>query len=65
MRVLSSPRVLANAEHIGQKIINMYLEPNKTFLELREMVNKNAVDILDDFGEACRAEFRSLHLGSG
>ncbi len=65
MRVLSSPRVLASAEQIAQKIINMYLEPNKTFLELREMVNKNAIDILDNFGEACRAEFRSLHLGTG
>ena len=64
MRVLSSPRVLASAEQIGQKIINMYLEPNKTFFELREMVNKNAIDILDNFGETCRAEFRSLHMGT-
>ena len=62
MRVLSSPRVLASAEQIGQKIINMYLEPNKTFFELREMINKNAIDILDKFGEACREEFRSLHM---
>jgi hypothetical protein len=65
MRVLSSPRVLASAEQTAQKIINMYLEPNKTFFELREMLNKNAIDILDNFGEACRAEFRSLHLGTG
>src|SRR5262249_2125007 len=65
MRMLSSPRVLASAEQIGQKIINMYLEPNRTFVELREMVNKNAIDILDNFGEACRTEFRSLHLGAG
>ena len=64
MRVLSSPRVLASAEQIGQKIINMYLEPNKTFFELREMINKNAIDILDNFGEACREEFRSLHMGT-
>ena len=28
----------------------------------REMVNKNAIDILDNFGEACREEFRSLHM---
>ena len=62
MRVLSSPRVLASAEQIGQKIINMYLEPNKTFFELREMVNKNAIDILGNFGEACRQELRSLHM---
>ena len=64
MRVLSSPSVLASAEQIGQKIINMYLEPNKTFFELREMINKNAIDILGNFGEACREEFRSLHTGT-
>ena len=61
MRVLSSRKVLASAEQIGQKIINMYLEPNKTFFELHDMVNKNTVDILGNFGEACREEFHSLH----
>ncbi|MGA8694776.1 MAG: hypothetical protein WB689_13210 [Xanthobacteraceae bacterium] len=64
MRVLSSPRVLASAEQVGQKIIDTYLEPNKTFLELREMVDKNAIDILGNFGEACRKEFQSLQMGT-
>jgi hypothetical protein len=64
MRVLSSPKVLASAEQIGQKITNIYLEPNKTFFELHEMINKNAIDILSDFGEACREEFRSLGMGA-
>ena len=62
MRVLSSPKVLASAEQIGQKITNMYLEPNKTFFELRDMINKNAIDILGDFGESCREEFRSPRM---
>jgi hypothetical protein len=62
MRVLSSPKVLASAEQIGQKIMSIYLEPNKTFFELREMINKNALDILEGFGEACREEFRSLRM---
>ena len=62
MRVLSSPKVLASAEQIGKKIANMYLEPNKTFVELREMINKNAIDILGDFGDACREEFRSFRM---
>src|SRR6516164_8713420 len=44
MRVLSSPKVLASAEQIGQ------------------MINKNAIDILADFGQACREEFRSLRM---
>jgi hypothetical protein len=64
MRVLSSPRVLASAEQIGQKIIDTYLEPNKTFLELREMIDKKAIDILGIFGEACREEFQSLQMGT-
>jgi hypothetical protein len=28
------------------------------------MINKNAIDILGNFGEACREEFRSLHMGT-
>jgi hypothetical protein len=64
MRIVSSPRVLASAEQIGQKIVDTYLEPNKTFLEVREMVDKNAYDILGDFGEACRQEFESLQIGT-
>jgi len=33
---------------------------NAELFELREMVNKNAVDIIGNFGEACREEFRSM-----
>ena len=60
MRVLSSPKVLASAEQIGKKITDMYLEPNKTFFELHEMIDKNALYILGDFGEACREELSAL-----
>jgi hypothetical protein len=62
MRVISSPRVLASAEQIGQTIVDTYLQPNKTFVEVREMVDKNTLDILADFGEACRQEFESLQI---
>jgi hypothetical protein len=62
MRIVSSPEVLAGAEQIGQRIVDTYLEPNKTFLELREMIDKNAIDILGDFGESCRQEFESLRM---
>jgi hypothetical protein len=60
MRVLSSQQVVESAEKIGRKIIDTYLEPDKTFLELREMVVSGSIDILSDFSEACRAEFDSL-----
>ncbi|MEH2473403.1 hypothetical protein V1281_005411 [Nitrobacteraceae bacterium AZCC 2161] len=60
MRVLSSPRVIVCAEEVGQKIINTYMVPNKTFLEVREMIDNKSIDILSDFGRACREEFDSL-----
>jgi hypothetical protein len=34
--------------------------PDKTFLELREMVNNKSIDLLADFSRACRSEFESL-----
>jgi hypothetical protein len=60
MRVVSSPKVLKSAEQIEQKIVDTYLAPNKTFLDLREMINSGSVDLLREFSEACRAEFESL-----
>jgi hypothetical protein len=60
MRVLSSALVLQNAEQIERKILDTYLAPNKTFLDLREMINSDSVDLLREFSEACRTEFESL-----
>ena len=61
MRLLSSPSVIASAEHIGRKINETYLEPNKTFPEVQQMIDSNTIDILGDFSKACREEFESLH----
>jgi hypothetical protein len=60
MRVLSAPKVIDSAEQIGRKILDTYLEPDKSFLELREMVNSNSIRIIGDFSQACREEFESL-----
>jgi hypothetical protein len=60
MRVLSSPKVLESAARIEQKIVDTYLAPDKTFLELREMINSGSVNLLGEFSVACRAEFDSL-----
>ena len=60
MRILSSPKVLETAEAIERKILDTYLAPDKTFLELREMVHNGSIDLLRDFSEACRAEFELL-----
>lgn len=60
MRVVSSPKVIETAEQIGRTILDTYLQPDKTFPELLEMVISKAIDIIGDFSEACREEFESL-----
>src|SRR5215813_500872 len=62
MRILSSPKVLETAGEIERKIIDTYLAPDKTFLELREMVHSGKVDMLYTFSEACRAELSALRV---
>ena len=60
MRVLSSPKVFKSAQQAMRKILDTYLEPSKTFVELRAMVNSEEADLLCDFAEACRTEQESL-----
>src|SRR6516165_4760450 len=54
MRVLASATIVENADKVARMIVNSYLVPNKTFPELRDMVNSGAMDPLRDFSEACR-----------
>ena len=60
MRVLSSTTTVQNADKVVRMIVNTYLAPNKTFPELRDMVNNGAIDRLRDFSEASREEFQRL-----
>ncbi len=56
MRVLSSDAVIEGAEAVVRKIIDTYFSPNRTFPELRELMNSRAMDPLREFSEACRIE---------
>ena len=60
MRVLSSPKVIESAERIGRTIVDTYLQPDKTFLELRDMVHSGSIDLIRDFSEICREELDSI-----
>jgi hypothetical protein len=60
MRALSSSSIVECAEQIGRKILDTYLEPDRSFVELREMVRAGSFDLLRDFSEACRSELLSL-----
>ena len=54
MRILSSPKVVESAELVARRIVDTFLEPNRTFLELRDMANNGSIDLLRDFSETRR-----------
>jgi hypothetical protein len=58
MRILSSTAVVDSADQLLKKIVNTYLEPNKTFPELQKMADSGLIDPLRNFSEACREEFQ-------
>jgi hypothetical protein len=60
MRAVSSKPVIRRAQDVAQKILNTYLEPDKSFVELREMAIEGTIDLLQDFSTACHDEFEEL-----
>ena len=60
MRTLSSELVVRRADDVVRKILDTYLEPDKSFVELRQMAIDGTIDLLKDFGAACRDEFEEL-----
>ena len=57
MKILSSDAVLEAAEKAGRLILETYLSPNRTFVDLPELISE--MDPLRDFSEACRRELQS------
>ena len=60
MRVLSSPAVIEKAEAVVRMIVDTYFAPNKTFPEVRKLMDNHAIDPLRGFSEECRAELQAL-----
>jgi hypothetical protein len=60
MRAVSSKPVLQRAEDVTRKILDTYLEPDKSFVELREMAIDGAIDLLRGFSDACHDEFDKM-----
>jgi hypothetical protein len=60
MRILSSVAVVERAEVVARMIVNTFFAPNKTFLEFRELVQSETVDLLRPFTDECRAELHML-----
>jgi hypothetical protein len=60
MRALSSKPVIQRAEYVARKIMDTYLEPDKSFVELREMAIDGTIDLLRGFSDACHDEFEEM-----
>jgi hypothetical protein len=58
MRSLSSDEVVHAAERAGRRIIETYLAPNRSFVDLPDFLEE--MDPLRDFGEACRRELQTI-----
>jgi hypothetical protein len=59
MRVLSSGEVTTAADQVVAKIVETYLEPNRSFRDVREIINDERMDPLRDFSTACRDDLHS------
>jgi hypothetical protein len=57
---MSSKPVVRSAKHIAKTIMDTYLEPDKTFGELRDMAKCGSIDLPREFSEACREEFDEM-----
>jgi hypothetical protein len=62
MRALSSNTVVRCADDVARKILDTYLEPDKSFIELREMAIDGSIDLLQGFSSACRDEFEEMRV---
>jgi hypothetical protein len=64
MRVISSPQVLAAAEQVLRRIVDVYFEPPLVFstAQVRSMLQDGSVDVLRNFSQRCRAEFDMLRV---
>ena len=59
MRVFSSVDVIENAGRVVRVITETYSQPNKSPLEIEEMIENGTIDLLKGFSEACRREFET------
>ena len=60
IRLSSSKAVLTEAEQLLRRITEQYFSSNLTVEEMRELTSLEDADPLKAFGEACRAELKSM-----
>ena len=60
IRLAASQAVLAQAEHLLRRIADQYFSRNLTIEEMRQLTRAEDADPMKAFGDACRAELRSI-----
>ena len=64
IRLSASQPVLAEAERLLTRIADQYFSQNLTLDELRDLARSESADPLRPFGEACRAELKSIRAAA-
>jgi len=59
MQVLSSGEVVAAADQVVGKIVETYLEPNRSFRDVKQVMEDESMNPLRDFSIACRDDLHS------
>ena len=59
MRVLSSPKVVAESDNALRMIIDTYAKDNTTFSGIRQPISHGFSDPLRAFSEACHEELKT------
>ena len=60
IRLCASPLVLAEAEKVLRRVTEQYFSSNLTLDEMRDLARSGDADLLEPFGEACRAELKAM-----
>jgi hypothetical protein len=60
IRLRASQPVLAEAEHVLQRITEQYFARNLTIEEMRKLARSADADPMKAFGEACRVELKTI-----
>lgn len=62
MRLHSSPEVIHEGLVISHRILEAYADPDRTILEIRDLLAHDSLKLFEAFGDACRAELDALRL---
>ena len=61
MRLFSSPEVVTAAERLAGTIVDSYIAPNRTLMQLHEdFMDRSKLDPLAQFAEVCRKELSAI-----